>query len=108
MSRGQVYRHGSALLQAVKRGLEAKPVTPPRPPRPDEKFLCRVENLRQWRMRTARDLGVKSDVILARDLLYAIAERNPRKMNELAEVLKDAPWRLKHYGEQILQVIHCP
>ena len=108
MSRGQVYRHGSALLQAVKRGLEAQPVTPPRSPRPDEKFLCRVENLRQWRMRKARDLGVKSDVILARDLLYTIAERNPRKMDELAEVLKDAPWRLKNYGEQILQVIHCP
>jgi ribonuclease D len=108
MSRGQVYRHGSALLQAVKRGLESKPVTPPRAPRPDEKFLCRLENLRQWRMRTAREMGVKSDVILARDLLYAIAEHNPRKMDELAEVLKDAPWRLKHYGEQILQVIHCP
>jgi ribonuclease D len=108
MSRGQVYRHGSALLQAVKRGLESKPVIPPRPPRPDEKFLCRVENLRQWRMRTARDLGVKSDVVLSRDLLYAIAERNPRKMDELAVVLKDTPWRLKNYGEQILQVIHCP
>jgi ribonuclease D len=108
MSRGQVYRHGSALLQAVQRGLQAKPLTPPRYPRPDEKFLCRVENLRQWRMRTARALGVKSDVILARDLLYAIAERNPRKMDELSEVLKDAPWRLKNYGEEILQVIHCP
>jgi ribonuclease D len=108
MSRGQVYQHGSALLQAVKLGLEAQPVTPPRPPRPDEKFLCRLENLRQWRMRTARDLGVKSDVILSRDLLYAVAERNPRKMDELAEILKDAPWRLKNYGEQIIQTIHCP
>ena len=108
MSRGQVYRHGAALLQAVQRGLEAQPITPPRPPRPDEKFICRLENLRQWRMRTARDLGVKSDVILSRDLLLAIAEHNPRKMSELAEVLKDAPWRLKNYGEEILQVLHCP
>jgi len=108
MSRGQVYRHGSALLQAVQRGLQAPPLTPPRSPRPDEKFLCRVENLRQWRMRTARSLGVKSDVILARDLLYAIAEHNPRKMDELAEILINAPCRLKNYGEDILQAIHCP
>lgn len=108
MSPGQMQRHGNALLQVVQRGLQSEPMIQPRAPRPDEKFLCRLENLRQWRKLTARDLGVKSDVILSRDLLQAVAERNPRKMEELAEILKDVPWRLKEYGSQILQVIHCP
>jgi ribonuclease D len=108
MSQGQMQRHGSALLQVVQRGLSAEPLSPPRSPRPDEKFLCRLENLRQWRKLTARDLGVKSDVILSRDLLQAIAERNPRQMHDLAEILKDVPWRLKEFGAQILQVLHCP
>ncbi len=108
MSRGQMQRHGSALLQVVQRGLQAPPITQPRSPRPDEKFLCRLENLRLWRKLTARDLGVKSDVVLSRDLLHAVAERNPREMEELAEILKDVPWRLENFGQQILQVIHCP
>jgi ribonuclease D len=108
MSRGQMQRHGSALLQVVQRGLQTPPITPPRSPRPDEKFLCRLENLRLWRKLTARDLGVKSDVILSRDLLQAVAERNPRKMEELAEILEDVPWRLENFGNQILQALHCP
>jgi ribonuclease D len=108
MSRGQMQRHGSAVLQVVQRGLQAPPITPTRSPRPEEKFLCRLENLRLWRKHTARDMGVKSDVILSRDLLLEIAERNPRKWDELAEILKDVPWRLENFGDQILQTIHCP
>lgn len=108
MSRGQMQRHGSALLQVVQRGLQAEPISPRRSPRPDEKFLCRLENLRLWRKLTARDLGVKSDVILSRDLLLSVAERNPRNMEELAEILKDVPWRLGNFGKQILQATHCP
>jgi ribonuclease D len=108
MSRGQMQRHASALLQVVKRGLQAPPISPPRSPRPDEKFLNRLENLRLWRKLTARQMGVKSDVILSRDLLHAVAERNPHTIEELAEILKDVPWRLENFGPQILNTIHSP
>jgi ribonuclease D len=106
MSRGQIERHGEALLAAVEAGLQAEPLHPPRSPRPNENFLERVESLRSWRKSTALKMGVKSDVVLPRDLLYAIAELNPRHSEGLANILRDVPWRLERFGAQILVILH--
>jgi ribonuclease D len=105
MSRRQVERHGRALLAAVQRGLESDPVYPPRSPRPNEAFLERVDALRRWRKQTAVQMGVKSDVILPRDLMNAIAEHNPKNLDDLGGVLEEVPWRLKTFGGQILEVL---
>jgi ribonuclease D len=105
MSRRQIERHGKALLAVVQRGLESDPVYPPRSPRPSEAFLDRVDALRRWRKETAEQMGVKSDVVLPRDLMTAIAEHNPRNMEDLGGVLEGVPWRLKNFGGQILEVL---
>jgi ribonuclease D len=105
MSRRQMERHGKALLAVVQRGLESDPVYPTRSPRPSEAFLDRVDALRRWRKETAEQMGVKSDVVLPRDLMTAIAEQNPRNMEDLGGVLEEVPWRLKNFGGQILQVL---
>jgi ribonuclease D len=106
MSHGQVQRHGRSILQLVQRGLTAKPITPPRTKRPDEQYLTRLENLRQWRKETAKEMGVKSDVILSKDLLMELAEKNPHGHEELSSILSEVPWRLDLYGEQILRVLN--
>lgn len=106
MSRGQMQRHGKHLLRAVERGLKAEPLYPPRPPRPSEAFLDRLEQLRQWRKQAAQKMGVKSDVVLPRDLLYSLAEQNPRSPSALAGVMDEVPWRLSQFGEQILNVLN--
>jgi ribonuclease D len=108
MSRGQVRRHGNALLQAVQRGLHAAPIYPPRSPRPDEQFSERLEGLRRWRKAAALEMGVPSDIVLPRDLLITLAESNPRQPESLAEALSDTPWRRERFGEQILQVLRKP
>jgi len=105
MSPGQIRRHGSALLQAVQRGLQAPPIYPPNPARPDDRFLARLEKLRIWRKNKAGHLGVKSDVILPRDLMYGIAESDPRGMDELAMAMSNSPWRLEQFGKQILEAL---
>lgn len=105
MSRRQIERHGKALLAAVRRGSKAPPIYPPHHPRPDEAFLDRVEALRTWRKGTARKMGVNSDVILPRDLLYAVASSNPNRPEELERVLSEVPWRYAHFGSQILAAV---
>lgn len=105
MTHGQIERHGHALLSAVRNGLKAQPIRPPRTTRPSEDYLERIETLRRWRKVTAEKLGVKSDVVLPRDLMNAIAERNPQQGEQLAQVLKDSPWRLERFGEQILNLL---
>jgi ribonuclease D len=105
MSKRQIDRHGEALLKAVARGQKAKPIRPPRSPRPNERFLERLEILRTWRKITARHMGVKSDVVLPRDLMFTIAERNPQDFDDLESIMCDVPWRLERFGDQILETL---
>ena len=101
----QLNRFGDGLLQAVEKGLRAVPVRRPAGKRPDERFLNRLEALRNWRKQAAQAMGVESDVVLPRDLLYALAERNPREESQLREVLQGTPWRLEHFGAEITRVL---
>ena len=105
MSPNQVRRHGRRLLRAVQKGLQAPPVYPVRQPRPDEHFTERLEALRTWRKNLAAEIGVGSDVILPRDLMISLAEKGPTTPDELAEAMEVAPWRLEHFGEQILEAL---
>jgi ribonuclease D len=103
MTPRQVQRHGKAILRAVNHGLRSEPLYPPRAPRPNEQFITRLEVLRQWRKRAAHEMGVNSDIVLPRDLLYAIATHNPKNSAELAEILYEVPWRMERFGDQILE-----
>ncbi len=105
MTRHQLTRHGKALLQAVQRGLQGKPIHRPRNMRPDERYMARIEALKQWRKLKAKELEVESDIILPRDLLSLLAAKNPLEKAALAECLQDVPWRQERYGEEILKVI---
>jgi len=105
MTQRMLERHGRGLLAAVERGLRAGPVYPPRAVRPDDRFLERLDQLRTWRKVTAQKMGVNSDVVLPRDLLYGLAEHNPAHAEQLADFLRETPWRLEHFGEQILKVL---
>ena len=86
MTHHQLSRHGKALLQAVQRGLQAKPIHRPHNVRPDERFLARVEALKQWRKLKARELEVESDIILPRDLLSILASKNPQDIEGIEGV----------------------
>ncbi|OGO64971.1 MAG: hypothetical protein A2029_09255 [Chloroflexi bacterium RBG_19FT_COMBO_47_9] len=105
MTAHQMDRHGKALLEAVRRGLEAPPIRPPRNARPDARFLARLEALKQWRKQKAHELEVESDIILPRDLLHQLAAKDPQDMHALADCLSEVPWRRKRYGEEILSVL---
>jgi ribonuclease D len=105
MSPNQIRRHGKRLLRAVREGLKAPPVFPVRQRRPDERFSERLEALRTWRKNLAAEIGVGSDVILPRDLMVSLAEKGPHNPTELTEAMEAAPWRLEHFGEQILEAL---
>jgi ribonuclease D len=95
-------RYGTGILAAVERGIVGPPAYRPPAARPSDAVLGRIENLRNWRKLTAREMGVESDVILPRDVLEQIAERNPGSLEALGEIIGDLPWRLNRFGRQIL------
>ena len=108
MTQSQVRRHGESILRLVRAGLRAKPIYPEHPPRPSEPYLSRVDQLRSWRKRTAAKMGVQSDVILPRNIMHRLAQNNPQCSEDLASLLKDVPWRMEHFGLQILEAMTKP
>jgi len=105
LSPRQFSRHGQGLLQAVQRGLSGKPLYRPANHRPDERTLNRLEHLRNWRKQTGKSLGVESDVVLPRDAMERLAQAGPARMDDLAELMKDLPWRLEHFGPELLNLL---
>jgi len=105
MSRGQVRRHGRALLQAVCVGQQKPPTKRPRTPRRDDRVIALIDALREWRKHAARKLSVESDIVLPRDVMEAIGEAMPKTRQELADQMQEIPWRYKEYGDQIYQII---
>jgi ribonuclease D len=101
----QVRKYGNGLLHAIERGMQSQPLERPTSVRPDAQFLSRLEGLREWRKVTGRQRGVESDVILPRDAMEAIARHNPHSKKELAAIMKDFPWRVNYFGDQILEIL---
>jgi ribonuclease D len=108
MSQLMVERYGKGIMEAIRCGMRSKP--PPRPAshRPDDRFLSRLDALRDWRKQTGQKLGVESDVILPREILEDIAQNNPQKIEDLAVVMQPTPWRFERFGGQIFRVLHPP
>lgn len=105
MSKHQIERHGNQIIQALRNGKQAKPLYPPKRNHPNNRTLKRMDALKYWRKSTAENLGVKSDVVLPRDLLQTIVDQNPQNIEELNQILVDVPWRMEHFGNQILEVL---
>jgi ribonuclease D len=101
MTPPQIRRHGRAILTAVQRGLDREPLYPPKPVRPDERYLLRLDALRNWRKQVANSMGVESDVVLPKDLMQLLAERDPRDHQAIQEVMAGTPWRLRRFGGQL-------
>ena len=109
LSRRQIDRHGEGLLKAVDRGMRSKHQknSNHRHRQPmDEKFIYRLEALRNWRKETGQDLGVESDVVMPRDILEVIAQNNPQRLDELQVIMQPVPWRFEKFGAQVLEILH--
>lgn len=106
LSPKMIDRHAAGLLSAVERGIVGPPAYRPVHHRPNEDLLWRMDQLRNWRKLTAREMGVESDVVLPRDVMEAIAERNPHDLNDLTEIMGNLQWRVQHFGNNIIQLLH--
>ncbi len=105
VSAGYVRRYGEGLIEAVKHGLAAPPEHAERNGRPSDAYLARLDALKAWRKQRAREMGVESDVVLPREHMHRLAEVAPHSLDELAACLPDIPWRVQHFGAEILDVL---
>jgi ribonuclease D len=98
----QMQNWGRSILEAVQRGQTNPLVQRVTPQRPGEVYLKRLEKLKSWRKKVAAEMDVESDVVLPRPLLLALAEHGP---DGVKLVMDPSPWRLEHFGPQILKAL---
>lgn len=101
----QINLWGQNLLTATQRGLEAPLVKREQPPRPSDALLRRLEKLKVWRKKVAKDLSVESDIVLPKMYLGMLSEKPPKTMHELEVAMKDSPTRFGRYGAELFRLI---
>ena len=101
----QVKRYGEGVIDAVTRGLSASTPRLPRSSPPDYGALNRYEKLRAWRRQVAAERGVEPDVVVCNAVLMAVAHRQPSTLQDLEGIEGLGPWKLKTYGEQLVEAL---
>jgi ribonuclease D len=101
----QIKMFGREILQAVKLGKRTPVIHRQRPSRPNQAFLDRLNILSEWRKKTGLRIGVESDLILPKNWMQSIAEKNPMDLADLARLMPLSPWRLDHFGHEILDAL---
>ncbi len=102
LNRRQVQSWSRGILEAVARGKDSPLLKRWQRPRPDDVYLKRLDKLKEWRKKAAAKMDVESDVVLPRSFMLALAESGPQHVRS---ILSASPWRLEHYGDQILKVL---
>jgi ribonuclease D len=106
MPASQIRRYGRQLLNAIDRGKRAPlPHPPARHPDIHPAVAERFTALRDWRKQRAEERGVESDVIISKDALWSLAQREPVTLDDLHDIEGLGPWRLATYGQALLDVI---
>ena len=101
----QIHLYGYEILHAVGRGKKTSMIKRPRSIRPNPAFLDRLNVLSEWRKTAGVKIGVESDIVLPKNWMHLIAERNPKNLHDLAALMPNAPWRMGQFGEEILKVL---
>jgi len=101
----QIDIYGDQILRAVERGKEITPISRPHLLRPNQAYLDRLKILSDWRKTAALKFGTESDIILPKNWMHLIAEKNPKSMSELVLLMPQSPWRLEQFGKDILKIL---
>ena len=111
MPRGLLDRGGTAMLSAVKRGLEVAEEHLPKFPRApkwekEEDFEPNVTKLKAVRDAAATRLNLDPGVLCSRERLEAIARKKPSKVKGLEDVPGLRRWQIAEMGEEFVEALN--
>lgn len=99
---------GACALSALERARAAGPWVPrrPRPEYNDEEIYI-LEKLKKWRTRKAEQYQMDSAYVLNRHTMGLLAKHVPRSMEQLERIPGLAPWQLRNFGGEIIQLLNA-
>jgi ribonuclease D len=106
MTSGQLQRHGAGILSAVERGIATPEARLPRFPRSGKKEVqelakVRLKNLKLWRERYSRELGLDPGMLAPNWLLEAVADTQGAAKEELDAIPGMRAWQKRLFGEDL-------
>jgi ribonuclease D len=110
VSRGIHDNRAQEILSAVRRGLEVAEDDLPRFPKAtrwdrDPQFDTRVNALKTVRDAISQQIDMDPGVLCARDRMEAVARKNPRTREELAEIPELQRWQVELLGDGFVAVL---
>ena len=105
LSPKQIHLWGRDILAATRRGVEAPLVKREQARRPNDAVLKRLEKLKNWRKKVAREIAVESDIVLPKMYLNILSENPPKSLKELGTLMSDSPTRFGQYGAEIYSLL---
>lgn len=101
----QAQRFGNGILKALHSPALPMPPSPCNHERPAQDVINRYNALKAWRKDVAARRGVDSDVILPNAVLWELAHRPPRTLENLGDIPGIGPWRQAAYGPDLLRIV---
>lgn len=98
-------RWGDHWLSAITHGLKADLRSQPQPEIVPVDIADRYNALHAWRKKRAEARGVESDVIITKQTLWSLAYKAPSTLEDLDNIEGLGPWRIQHYGSDILTIL---
>jgi ribonuclease D len=110
LSRKEIDRYGTGLLQGIHRAMAVPDKDLPVYPRkatPDLPLAARkrVKALKNWRDRRAKELEMEPGLLMNNVLINDLALKNPRSLKEMEEIPGLKRWFKDHFGREILAVL---
>ncbi len=110
MTPGQLQRHGAGILAAVERGLAIPEADLPRFPRGarkevPERVKERLKNLKSWRERCSRELGLDPGMLAPNWLLEAVADCQSGAAEELDAIPGMREWQKRLFGKEMAHIL---
>jgi ribonuclease D len=110
LSRKQISRYGTNLLQEILRAMGIPEQDLPNYPREARPALSspvrkRVKALKSWRDKRAENLGLEPGILINNALINALALKNPRSLNEMEDMPGLKNWLKDHFGHEILSAL---
>lgn len=110
MTPGQIKRHGTAILAAIRQAMELPESRLPRFPRtvkrePGPGAKARLKRLKEWRERFSAELGLETGVVAPNWLLEDLAEKRPLEPQALDGITGMRRWQKQLYGRTLIELL---
>jgi ribonuclease D len=101
------------ILQTLEDSRQQDPTLPETPPRvnwkpPSRAVRLRMESLRNWRQIKSKELNLHIGVVFPANLLENLALTPPANLQEMSEMPGIRQWRVREFGEDLLQIVQNP